>query len=272
MIMLSPKDPTFTLIDTACTLIEVGGWRLLTDPTFDEPGTKYRFGWGTSSVKTSRPALSSEQVGQVDAVLLSHDQHGDNLDRSGRTVAHQAPIILTTKAASRRLEAENPETLAYGLSPGDSYALSDNRRPDVIVTAVAAQHRPAWIPEFVTGAVIGFVIESDALPDGGVYITGDTVLTPQVLTVAETHRIHTLIPHVGRAGFPRLTRKAQFSLSGSDTAELTERLDAARVLPVHSEGWSHFQESLDDVSQVFGERRLDHRLTVPPPGQAIPLV
>lgn len=270
--MYAPKDPTFTLIDTACTLIEVGGWRLVTDPTFDEPGTKYRFGWGTASLKTSRPALSPEQVGDVNAVLLSHDQHADNFDNAGRVFAHQAPIILTTKAASRRLEKANPETLAYGMNPGDSYALSDNRRPDVVVTAVAAQHRPPWVPEFVTGQVIGFVIESEALPDGAVYITGDTVLTQDVLTLAGTHRIHTLIPHVGRAGFPRLTRRAQFSMSGSDAADLTESLDAARVLPVHSEGWSHFQEPLETVSQVFSERHLDHRLTVPQPGLAIPLV
>ncbi|HEX3804440.1 MAG TPA: hypothetical protein VHV75_16550 [Solirubrobacteraceae bacterium] len=25
-------------------LIEIGGWRLLTDPTFDAPGRKYSFG------------------------------------------------------------------------------------------------------------------------------------------------------------------------------------------------------------------------------------
>ena len=29
-------------------LIELDGWRLLTDPTFDVPGRRYAFGWGTS--------------------------------------------------------------------------------------------------------------------------------------------------------------------------------------------------------------------------------
>jgi L-ascorbate metabolism protein UlaG (beta-lactamase superfamily) len=28
-------------------LVEVGGWRLLTDPTFDPRGRRYRFGHGT---------------------------------------------------------------------------------------------------------------------------------------------------------------------------------------------------------------------------------
>ena len=63
-------------------------------------GKTYRFGWGTSSVKTSRPALSPAQVGAVDAVLLSHDQHADNFDTAGRAVALEAPIILTTQAGA----------------------------------------------------------------------------------------------------------------------------------------------------------------------------
>ena len=32
-------------------LIEVEGWRLLTDPTFDAPGRRYSVGWGAASRK-----------------------------------------------------------------------------------------------------------------------------------------------------------------------------------------------------------------------------
>ncbi len=53
-------------------LIEAGGWRLLTDPAFDPPGRRYAFGWGTSSVKTTGPAVRVEELGRVDAVLLTH--------------------------------------------------------------------------------------------------------------------------------------------------------------------------------------------------------
>jgi L-ascorbate metabolism protein UlaG (beta-lactamase superfamily) len=61
-------------------LIEAAGRRLLTDPTFDAPGRDYRFGWGTGSRKLAGPALSPEDLGAIDAVLLSHDHHDDNLD------------------------------------------------------------------------------------------------------------------------------------------------------------------------------------------------
>ena len=36
------------------------------------------------------PAVPAEKVGPVAAVLLSHDQHGDNLDAAGRAVANQS--------------------------------------------------------------------------------------------------------------------------------------------------------------------------------------
>ena len=35
---------SLTHIGGPTVLIEVGGWRLLTDPTFDPPGQSYRFG------------------------------------------------------------------------------------------------------------------------------------------------------------------------------------------------------------------------------------
>jgi L-ascorbate metabolism protein UlaG (beta-lactamase superfamily) len=74
-----------THIGGPTALIEVAGWRLLTDPTFDAPGGRYRFGWGTASRKTAGPALQPGDLGRIDAVLLSHDQHGDNLDAAGRS-------------------------------------------------------------------------------------------------------------------------------------------------------------------------------------------
>ena len=60
-----------THIGGPTVLIEIGGWRLLTDPTFDPPGKRYNFGWGTSSRKLAGPALSASEVGPIDAVLLS---------------------------------------------------------------------------------------------------------------------------------------------------------------------------------------------------------
>jgi hypothetical protein len=48
----------------------------LTDPTFDPPG-EYKLSY-VALKKVVGPALTATQVGSVDAVLVSHDQHADN--------------------------------------------------------------------------------------------------------------------------------------------------------------------------------------------------
>ena len=44
-----------THIGGPTVLVELEGWRILTDPTFDPAGRRYSFGWGTSSIKPRAP-------------------------------------------------------------------------------------------------------------------------------------------------------------------------------------------------------------------------
>jgi len=92
-----------THIGGPTALIEVDGWRLLTDPTFDPPGGKYSFGWGTGSVKLTGPAVAASELGPLDAVLLTHDHHDDNLDPAGRALLPSAGVVVTTVSGARRL-------------------------------------------------------------------------------------------------------------------------------------------------------------------------
>jgi L-ascorbate metabolism protein UlaG (beta-lactamase superfamily) len=78
-------DVRLTHIGGPTVLIEVGGWRLLTDPTFDAPGRRYRFGWGTGSRKLAGPAVPPSDLGRIDAILLEITatpcRHGPPLSR-----------------------------------------------------------------------------------------------------------------------------------------------------------------------------------------------
>ena len=73
---------SITLIGGPTARTAIDGFRLLTDPTFDAPGA-YQLPH-VKLEKLTGPALSADAVGEVDAVLLSHDQHSDNLDHSGK--------------------------------------------------------------------------------------------------------------------------------------------------------------------------------------------
>ncbi len=75
----------------ATVLLEIGPFRLLTDPALDPAGS-YR------GAKLIGPPIPPDRIGEIDAVLLSHDQHGDNLDRAGRALLPLAGRVLTTTA------------------------------------------------------------------------------------------------------------------------------------------------------------------------------
>src|SRR5512140_1277898 len=94
---------TITYIGGPTALLETRGFRLLTDPTFDPAGTEYSANLYTLR-KTEHPAIPLDRVGRIDAVLLSHDHHSDNLDHEGRKMLASAGRVVTTAAGAERLK------------------------------------------------------------------------------------------------------------------------------------------------------------------------
>ena len=119
-------------------LVEAHGWRILSDPTFDPPGRRYGFGWGTSSVKITGPAVPAKEVGPLDVVLLSHVHHADNLDDTGRALLPGARSVVTTPSGAKRLAAANMQ----GLAPWATTTLSAPGLPDLTITATPCRHGP----------------------------------------------------------------------------------------------------------------------------------
>src|ERR1700728_4564833 len=153
---------SMTLIGGPTALIEIDGFRLLTDPTFDAPRT-YQLGHVTLE-KLSGPALAEDTIGEIDAVLLSHDQHADNLDESGKHFLPKAKRVLTTIAGAKRLGGH-----AEGLAPWASVELTGRAGHSLTVTATPARHGPAGI-EPLSGDVIGFVVTSSKQGSRPIYI------------------------------------------------------------------------------------------------------
>jgi L-ascorbate metabolism protein UlaG (beta-lactamase superfamily) len=150
--------------------IEVGGWRLLTDPTFDPPGGRYSFGWGTGSQKTAGPSIPPAEIGPIDAVLLSHDHHDDNLDRAGRELLPSARVVVTTVPGAGRLGGGS-----RGLAPWGRTTLEADGRPAIDVTATPCRHGPP-LSRPIVGDVIGFALAWEGQEHGALWISGDTVL------------------------------------------------------------------------------------------------
>ncbi len=241
-----------TLIGGPTALIEIGGFRLLTDPTFDAPG-EYKLPHVTLK-KTSHPALTAEQIGRVDAVLLSHDQHADNFDHAGRAYAMQAPRLLTTVVGAKRLGG-----VAEGLAPGESTKLT-NPAGTLTITATPARHGPAGI-EPLAGDVIGFVLSlAGARP---IYITGDTVWYEGVGEVARRFQAGLVLLFAGAAK----TRGAfHLTMDANDALDTAHAFPDATIVPLHYEGWAHFSQSGDDLVQSFKALGIGARLRLLEPG------
>lgn len=246
-------------VGAATALIELGGLRLLTDPSFDAAGTEYDRG-GYALVKTTDPGMRPDDLGAIDAVLLSHDHHPDNLDASGRVVLARAGRVLTTGAGAERLGEG-----AVGLAAGESVALARPGGEEVSVTAVHAQHGPDGT-DHLTGPVIGFVLSGEDLPV--VYISGDNASVDVVRAVGAAYGpIEVAVLFAGAARAPGLD--GPLTLTGERAAEAAQALDPRAVIPLHWEGWAHFSEGLDEVRDAFAAAGLTERLVVCEPGATV---
>ena len=245
-----------THIGGPTALIEVGGWSLLTDPTFDPPGQKYNFGWGTSSRKTAGPAVAAARLPAIDAVLLSHDQHDDNLDEAGRALLPSAGVVITTAAGAKRLGGG-----AVGLRPWETTTLDgDDDRPSIEVTATPCRHGPP-VGHLLSGDVIGFALRWDGQDHGVLWISGDTVLYDGVREVAERLTVDTAMVHLGGVRFP-VTGPARYTMTAHDAVELCRLIAPRTVVPIHYEGWRHFQESRAQIQAEFGRASEEFRRSV----------
>jgi L-ascorbate metabolism protein UlaG (beta-lactamase superfamily) len=244
-----------THLGTATLLLELAGLRLLTDPALDGPGGTYHFGFGTRSRKLAAPALPPGGLGALDAVLLSHDHHADNLDAAGRALLPAARVVFTTPSGARRLGGN-----ARGLAPWQSAELGPLK-----ITATPARHGPP-LSRPIVGEVVGFLLEAAGFSHGPLYISGDTVWFPGVAEVARRYRVGTAFLHLGGVRFG-ISGPLRYTFSGAEAAVAAEALGAQTIVPVHYEGWTHFRESRAESERALA--RLGARVRWVPLGEPV---
>ncbi|MGW4403677.1 MBL fold metallo-hydrolase [Nonomuraea sp. NPDC004702] len=235
-------------------LFEYGGLRFLTDPTFDAPGD-YHVPGGRLT-KTAPPSATPADLGRIDVVLLSHDEHPDNLDHAGRALLADVPLTLTTPGGGQRLGGT-----ARGLADWESIELDRRDGGTITVTGVPAVHGPGPREEVepITGQVVGFVLTGEGLPT--VYVSGDNASLDAVRQIAG--RFGPVDTAVLFAGGPRFSVLFDGRLIVLDSAQAVAAagiLGARRVVPVHYDSWAHFTEGRDDLVAAFTAGGLLDRL------------
>jgi L-ascorbate metabolism protein UlaG (beta-lactamase superfamily) len=245
-----------TYIGGPTALLEFGGLRLLTDPTFDPAGSEYRHGPVTLR-KLSGPALGAEALGPVDCVLLSHDHHADNLDHAGRRMLGSARTVLTTPDGAARLGGNS-----RGLEAWQSTDLEAPGGRTLRVVATPARHGPPLIDR---GPVTGFALFFVDAPERAVYFSGDTVWYEGVAEVARRFPVRVALLNLGAARIALLP--CHLTMTAAEGVEAARAFADATIVPLHFEGWAHFSEGRQDIARAFSEVGLEGRLRWPEAGR-----
>ncbi len=254
---------SLTHIGTATVLLDLGGYRILTDPALDPPGQTYSFGPGISSKKIAAPALPPGGLGHIDAMLLTHHQHADNFDAAGRAATDSVTTVVTTRSAAKHLGR------GHGLADWERVEL-DTPHGKLAITATPARHGPPLsLP--IVGPVIGFLLEWPGQQHGPLYISGDTVWFGGIEELARRHRVGTALLHVGGVKFG-LSGPLRYTFSAGEAARAGRELGAHTIVPIHYDGWTHFREPRANVEKAFAEAGLTEKVKWLSPGEPTALV
>lgn len=236
--MTFDSNLSITYIGTATTIIEIDGARFLTDPAFDN-ATTYDMGIAVLE-KTLDPGLKIEQLPPIDAILLSHEDHPDNLDATGRTLL-PGRRILTTMDGAKNLSLYPGVS---GLKPWETIAIELGGK-NFTITATPCEH-------MLGGEVIGFLLHTNSLGTGVnglpnvIYFGGDTIYIKELEQIGEKYNVKSFICNLGVAYGPpdgKIHKEPyKITMSGKDAANLSKKIGADVIIPVHFEEWTHFQQ------------------------------
>ncbi|GAA3289718.1 MBL fold metallo-hydrolase [Streptomyces cinereospinus] len=238
---------TLTCIGTATVLLEAGGLNLLTDPVFDHAPVEYPTGPVTLRSLVG-PAVEPADLPVLDAILLSHDEHPDNLDVAGRALL-DGRTVLTTVSGAGRLGGD-----AVGLAPWETHEIT-GERGTLLVTATPGRH---------AGDVIGFLIRTPG-EEKALYVSGDTVYYDELDEIGRRCSVGTAVLHFGAAVVPFFGADP-ITMDGEQGARLARSLGAETVVPVHYDAWDHFTEGRDGIVDAFTRAGLPHLLRWPERG------
>jgi L-ascorbate metabolism protein UlaG (beta-lactamase superfamily) len=256
-------DVSFTYLVGATYLIEFGGWRILSDPGFDANGTERSEGPGHDLKKVMEAPIGIETIGRIDVALISHQQHFDNLDNSGRALLPKAGRVLTHPESAEALGS-----VGQALGSWQSVELENAAGEGLKITATPAVHAPNDEVRKATGETTGFVLEWPGQDDGALLISGDTVWFDGIQEIGQRFDIHTGILHMGAANVPA-AGDFRLTMDAEEGIRLSNELGLKNVFPAHFEGWMHYKQGREPLREAFVEAGMQEQLKLMHPGDRL---
>ncbi|OJJ51929.1 hypothetical protein ASPSYDRAFT_52829 [Aspergillus sydowii CBS 593.65] len=256
-----------THIGTATAILEINGVNMLTDPFFSPAGTTFQVGDAPAEVLDD-PALRLDQLPVIDAVLLSHEDHIDNLDDLGRRLLDGRHVFTTIDGAKNL----SPRPTVHGFNPWEKMDVTVAGKRFQIV-ATPATHVPG---QECTGFIVtgeGFGHGRNGLPQA-IYFSGDTVYVEALKKIAEKYHICAAIFNLGSARVPSDVTDPnspliQITMDGKQAASLFRDIQADVLVPMHYESWGHFTQKGEELREAFEQERIMGQVTWLKPGETV---
>lgn len=257
-------QPRLTYLGGPTYLIEIGSFRIISDPGFDPQGTERNEGPGHLLTKVLSPPIPVDEIGPIDLALVSHAQHLDNLDNEGRRLLARVGMTLTTPDSAAM---DLPGKLVKGLATWESTEVTSAAGERLTVTAMPAVHTSNPDLRAIVGEVTGFMLQWGGAQPGALYVSGDTVWIDAIHEIARRYKVTAAILHLGAANVPAVGDNF-LTMNAADGVHATQALGLKHVYPAHFEGWRHFTQGSWYIEREFEKAGLTDTLHVLRPGEA----
>jgi L-ascorbate metabolism protein UlaG (beta-lactamase superfamily) len=263
---MSTSDPGCSLqfIGTATAVLRFGPFTLLTDPNFLHKGQRAYLGYGLTSRRRTEPALSVQQVPELDAIVLSH-MHGDHWDRVARRGLDRATPVVTTPKAARALHRQG-FAAAEGLETWRSTTLTRDDQK-LRITALPGRHA-LGLARHLLPPVMGSLLEYEPQPGQvaqRLYITGDTLLIDDLREIPRRYpALDVAVLHLGGTTLPG---GLVVTMDGRAGADLIELVHPSSAIPIHYNDYGVFKSPLSDFREEVTRRGLDDVVAYVAPGE-----
>jgi L-ascorbate metabolism protein UlaG (beta-lactamase superfamily) len=232
------EEVTVGWVGHATILINLYGYRILTDPVF---GEKVGVSLGFYQMGMSRhvpPALQLEDIGTVDLILLSHG-HMDHFDLpSLRRIANEKTKVITAKGTAGLLQ-RLPFAEVQELGGKDSIMIDE----DVNIQAVPVRHWGNRFPWNTSYGYTGYLIERN---NTRIFFPGDTAYTADFTWLREKGEIDLVFMPIGAYSPDAFQRH---HCTPEQAWQMFLDTGAEWLIPIHWDTFVLSQEPVDEPLQ-----------------------
>jgi L-ascorbate metabolism protein UlaG (beta-lactamase superfamily) len=203
------------------------------------------------------PAISVEELPELDGVVLSH-LHGDHWDPVAERHLDRRLPILTTGAAARALR-DRGFRAAEGMRTWQSETVTNGDHA-IRITALPGRHAPGPLRRLLP-PVMGSLLEfgpPDGEPRFRVCVSGDTLMYGGLAEIRRRYPdIDAGVVHLGGT---RLLGLLTVTMDGRQGAQWLETTGCATAVPIHYDDYTVMKSPLSDFDKEVSQRGMAARL------------